>query len=148
MAPPKTHFAGRTNNTSKGRRGISRGVKHLLTMLSHARPKSKSRPNTLTLFDMVALNSAANSRRQSSRLSIRVEPSSSSPSHSIPRHPVHPGQVRKRPSMADRIVDVRLESIYEEESLSGQYVFAAALQDVWHAQDIEAHSRLVSSVNS
>lgn len=148
MATPNSHFAGRTNNTNKGRRGISRGVKRLLSMISHARTKSKSksRPNTLTLFDMVSLASAKNPRRLSSRLSICVEPSLSAAHHSIPKYPVYPGQVRKRPSMADRIVDVRLESIYEEENLTGQYTFAAALQDVWHAQDIEAHSRLVGSL--
>jgi hypothetical protein len=44
--------------------------------------------------------------------------------------------------VADRIVGVRLESVYEENEFSNEYVFAAALQDVWHSQDIESHTGL------
>ncbi|KAG8717870.1 hypothetical protein FRC08_006465 [Ceratobasidium sp. 394] len=129
------YFAGRTSGTNKRRLGISRrGFKVLLTLLSHARPKNKTRPNTLTLFDIVPLNAAMGS----SRLSICVEPSSS-PRDQVSIHSSGRSQLTgKRPSMADRIVDVRLESIYEEDEMCGGYVFAGALQDVWHAQDIEA----------
>ncbi|KAG8769106.1 hypothetical protein FRC12_005171, partial [Ceratobasidium sp. 428] len=128
-------FAGRTG-ASKRRPGISRGFKCLLAILNHVRTKNRSRPNTLTLFDIIPPNPT----RASSRLSICVEPSSSSHQDQVSIHSLGPSQpVRKRPSMADRIVQVRLESIYEEAEICGGYVFAAALQDVWHAQDIEAH---------
>jgi hypothetical protein len=39
--------------------------------------------------------------------------------------------------MEDRVVDVRLESVYDDDEMHGRYVFASALQDAWHAQDIE-----------
>ncbi|KAG8736125.1 hypothetical protein FRC10_009666 [Ceratobasidium sp. 414] len=135
---PMAHFAGRPSGTNKRRLGISRrGLKVLLTLLSHARPKNKTRPSTLTLFDIVPLNTA----KGSSRLSVCAEPSSSFPREQVSVHSPGPSRpTRRYLAMADRIVDVRLESIYEEDEIRGGYVFAAALQDVWHAQDIEAYT--------
>lgn len=148
MTPPGAHFAGRTG--TKSRSGLSRGLKRLLTTMSQARPKSKSRPNTLTLFDIVSLNFATRSApNRNSRLSICYEPGSSTPRSNNARASApalqpapQPRPVRKPrgPLMADRVVDVRLESLYDEEDSFRGYVFAAALQDAWHAQEIQSSS--------
>ncbi|KAJ1301397.1 hypothetical protein OPQ81_008658 [Rhizoctonia solani] len=143
MASTRYSSAGRSGS-KKARAGFSRGLKRLLTNLIHARPKSHSRPDTLTLFEIVTLNNAT-VRKHASRPSIRYEDSalrvgSSTPSLAPTRSPKatsRPHHIHRNPCMADRIVDVRLESVYDEGEAGGGYVFASALQDTWHAQDID-----------
>ncbi|CAE6422033.1 unnamed protein product [Rhizoctonia solani] len=143
MAPPGHNFAGR-HNSRKPRWGLSRGLKRFLTNLTRAR--AKSRPNTLTLFDIVTFNHAA-VRKQASRPSIRYEDSAlvNTTSSLAAIHNTRPTPrtdgARRVPRMADRVVDVRLESVYDDEESRGGYLFASALQDAWHAQDIEELSR-------
>ncbi|KAL5639058.1 hypothetical protein ACGC1H_006542 [Rhizoctonia solani] len=139
MAPPGSSFVGRLNSR-RVRCGFPRGLKRFFTNLTNARTKSRSRPNTLSLFDIVTHNFAT-VRKHPSRASIRYEgnalgnstPTSISNSKSAPR----PHNAHRMPRMADRVVDVRLESIYDDGETSGGYFFASALQDAWHAQDID-----------
>ncbi|CAE6508092.1 unnamed protein product [Rhizoctonia solani] len=141
MTPPGYNFVGRSNSR-KARCGFSRGLKRFLTNLTHARSKLRSRPNTLTLFDIVTLNYGT-VRRHASRASIRCEDSALGSSTSglaaisNPKTTSRPHNIRRMPRMADRVVDVRLESVYDADETCGGYVFASALQDAWHAQDIE-----------
>ncbi|KAG8731871.1 hypothetical protein FRC11_001863 [Ceratobasidium sp. 423] len=134
-------FADRPNS-KKARCGFPRGLKRFLTNLTHARSKLHSRPDTLTLFDIVTLNYAT-VRKHASRASIRCEDSalgsstSSLTASSKPKTTARPHNIRRMPRMADRVVDVRLESVYDGGETCGGYVFASALQDAWHAQDIE-----------
>ncbi|CAE6378273.1 unnamed protein product [Rhizoctonia solani] len=144
MAPPGSSLAPRSKS-KKSRCGFSRGLKRLLTNLALSRSKSHSRPNTLTLFDIVT-NSTKNYtvlRKHASCISIHYEDSaigSSTPSLSTaanPRIAKHSNKAHRAPRMADRVVDVRLESVYDDGETHGGYFFASALQDAWHAQDIE-----------
>ncbi|KDN39190.1 hypothetical protein RSAG8_08961, partial [Rhizoctonia solani AG-8 WAC10335] len=141
MAPPGFNFAGRPNSR-KARCGFPRGLKRFLTNFTNARAKSRSRPNTISLFDIVTLNSAA-VRKQASRASIRYEDDSVLGSSTSPRAAISNSQSAPRPHnarqprMADRVVGVGLESVYDDGEVCGGYAFASALQDAWHAQDID-----------
>jgi hypothetical protein len=143
MAAPKSNPAGQINWLGKRRCGLARALKHLLTTLSHVCPKSKSRPNTLDQFDIVTLNSITylNAQQRGSHILTPCETKSnlieSASAASRPR------ATKRGPFMADRVIDARLESLYEEEESCRAYIFASALQDAWHAQDIEALARSV-----
>ncbi|GAB1522490.1 hypothetical protein RhiTH_005610 [Rhizoctonia solani] len=145
MTSPGSNFAPRSKSR-KARGGFSRGLKRLLTNFTLPYSKSHSRPNTLTLFDIVTFSSTKNYpalRKHASRISMRCEDNAlrnsapGLPVASSPKITKHSNKTYKAPRMADRVVDARLESVYDDGETCGGYVFGSALQDAWHAEDIE-----------
>lgn len=140
-----------TNWSGKTRCNLSRGLKRLLTTLSHVRSIPKSHPNILSQFDIITFTSAKsfNSLNCSSQLSISdgarprsdtTDTTATSPSPGASSHRPR-RKIRKKRLMADRILAIKLESVYEgEEPHESPYVFTSALQDARHSQGIKSIS--------